>query len=172
MAGVLVALGLSLPAPVFYGKLSWFPWSPALGFKLRYVFLVMWESSSVFSFRFLKMVRGCEILSYAIWCLWWFQPWSSAYRVSWRSVEGWVEGRGWSHHLLLLRWYWQKRDRKESAFSSYLSVIRHCSDVISEKKLRGWKTHFAYSSRKFSPSWWVGYGGQEIEVNSTWKKPR
>lgn len=41
MVGVLVVLGLSLPAPNFYGKLSWFPCSPALGFKLKYVFLVM-----------------------------------------------------------------------------------------------------------------------------------
>lgn len=124
--------GLSLTAPDFYGNASCFSRSPALVFKLKYVFLVMLGTLFCLLYPVFKDGDGCEILSYAVWCLWWLQPcrvgktaWSSAYRVSWRG--GRLGGR-WRLEppsaAAAAVWYWQKQETGRSMLSPSLPVSR------------------------------------------------
>lgn len=107
-----------------------FPWSLALGFRLKYVFLVTLGTLFCLLHRVFKDGEGtwdfitCYVVPVVIPAVQgsWRAAWSSACRVSWRSVEGWVrvsrEGGGWRHHLLLLWWDWQKQGTGRSFLSS------------------------------------------------------
>lgn len=175
MVGILEAVGAVLAC-------SWLLWkcfpSPALGFKLKYVLLVM--LGTLFCLLYQVFKDGEGVWDFIICCLvslvipamqgGWRTAWSSAYRVSWRGVEDWVEGGGWSHHLLLLLCDTDRNRETGRSPSSSSLPVSHAIWQDTQKTAQGWRTHFAYSSRNFSPLWWAGVG-RAIELNSTWKKP-
>lgn len=100
----------------------------------------------------------------------WRAAWSSACRVSWRSVGGWVrvsrEGEAGDTVCCCCE---TDRDRGQEAFSPLHASQTSLLSQTPEKQLRGWRTLGLQFLKVLFIK--VGRNRQEVEVNNTRKRP-